>query len=61
MEGRLGTVAAGATADLLLLDGNPLDNIDLLRGQGESILVAMKNGRILKDQTQGEPRDPHAS
>ena len=48
MEGRLGTVAAGATADLLLVDGNPLDNIDLLRGQGESIVLTMKEGRIVK-------------
>ena len=61
MQGQLGTVAAGALADLLLVDGNPLENIDLLRGQGESLLVTMKDGRILKNLlTQGEPRDPDA-
>jgi imidazolonepropionase-like amidohydrolase len=49
MEGRLGTVAAGAIADLLLVDGNPLENIDLLRGQGESIALIMQAGRIVKD------------
>ncbi|HEY8706556.1 MAG TPA: amidohydrolase family protein [Burkholderiaceae bacterium] len=61
MEGRLGTVAAGAIADLLLIDGNPLENIDLLRGQGGSIQLMMKDGRILKDLKQGDSRDPHAS
>lgn len=61
MEGRLGTVAAGAIADLLLIDGNPLDNIDLLRGQGESIALTMKDGRILKDLKPGDFRDPLAS
>jgi imidazolonepropionase-like amidohydrolase len=60
MEGRLGTVAEGALADLLLIDGNPLDNIDLLRGQGSSIVLTMKDGRILKDLTQGDSRDPDA-
>lgn len=61
MEGRLGTVAAGAIADLLLIDGNPLDSIDLLRGQGESIVLTMKDGRIFKDLQQGDSRDPLAS
>ena len=61
MQCQLGTVAAGALADLLLVDGNPLENIDLLRGQGESLLVTMKDGRILKNLlTQGESRDPDA-
>jgi imidazolonepropionase-like amidohydrolase len=56
MEGRLGTVAAGATADLLLIDGNPLDNIDLLRGQGSAIVLTMKDGRILKNTLPGDPQ-----
>jgi imidazolonepropionase-like amidohydrolase len=51
MEGRLGTIAPGAIADLLLVSGNPLDNIDLLRGQGESIALIMKEGKIFKDLT----------
>ena len=53
MEGRLGTVAAGAIADLLLIDGNPLEKIDLLRGQGESIPLIMQAGRIVKELAQG--------
>ena len=49
MDGRLGVIAAGATADLLLVDGNPLDNIDLLRGQGEHLRMIVKDGQIHKD------------
>ncbi len=48
-QGRLGTVAVGALADLLLVDGNPLENIDLLRGQGESLALIMKEGKLVKD------------
>ena len=62
MEGRLGTVAAGAIADLLLVDGNPLENIDVLRGQGESLPLIMQAGRIIKDSTKaGESHARHPS
>jgi imidazolonepropionase-like amidohydrolase len=49
MDGRLGVIAAGATADLLLVEGNPLDNIDLLRGQGEHLRMIVKDGLVHKD------------
>jgi imidazolonepropionase-like amidohydrolase len=61
MEGRLGTIAPGAIADLLLVDGNPLQNIDVLRGQGESMPLIIKEGRIVKDLIQGESHVRHAS
>jgi len=35
--------------DLLLLDGNPLNDISLLRGQGDGLRLIMKDGRIHKD------------
>ena len=46
---RLGRIAPGASADLLLVDGNPLDNIGLLSGQGEAIEFIMKAGQICKN------------
>jgi len=62
MEGRLGTIAPGAIADLLLVDGNPLENIDILRGQGESLPLIMQAGRIIKDSTKaGESHARHPS
>ena len=42
--GDLGVIAAGATADLLVVDGNPLDDISLLDGQGEHIIAVMMDG-----------------
>ncbi|WP_158901365.1 amidohydrolase family protein [Burkholderia sp. L27(2015)] len=44
MEGRLGVVAADAIADLLVVDGDPTQNIHLLTGQGERIAAVMKAG-----------------
>lgn len=47
--GELGTTAIGACADLIAIDGNPLDDIDLLVGQGENIALIMKSGHIYKN------------
>jgi len=48
MEGRLGVVAADATADLLVVDGDPTQNIHLLTGQGERIAAVMKAGAWIR-------------
>jgi len=47
--GRLGVVEQGALADLLLVDGNPLDNISLIADPGKNFLVIMKDGRVYKN------------
>ena len=47
-EGKLGCLKPGAFADLLVIDGNPLRNLDLLSGQGEHIAGIMKAGRFHK-------------
>jgi imidazolonepropionase-like amidohydrolase len=44
MQGRLGVVAAGAYADLLVVDGDLLRDIGVLTGQGERIAAVMKHG-----------------
>jgi imidazolonepropionase-like amidohydrolase len=48
MSGQLGVVKAGAIADLLLVDGNPLVNMSCLLGQGERIQAIMKDGKLYK-------------
>jgi imidazolonepropionase-like amidohydrolase len=45
---RLGTVREGAVADLLLVDGNPLEDISLLARNGDGLVIIMQNGRIHK-------------
>jgi imidazolonepropionase-like amidohydrolase len=47
--GKLGVVEQGALADLLLVDGNPLENINLIADPGKNFLVIMKDGAIYKD------------
>ena len=47
--GRLGAVEEGALADLLLVDGNPLANIDLISDPAKNFVVIMKDGRVFKN------------
>jgi imidazolonepropionase-like amidohydrolase len=47
--GKLGVVEEGALADLLLVDGNPLENIKLVEDPGKNFLVIMKDGTIYKN------------
>ena len=47
--GKLGVVEQGALADLLLVDGNPLENIKLVAEPDKAFLVIMKNGTIHKN------------
>ena len=48
LEGRAGIVEPGADADLLVVDGNPLEDWGLLEGQGARIPVIMQAGRFVK-------------
>lgn len=44
----LGVVRAGAIADLIVVDGDPIADIAVLTGQGERIPLVMKAGEIMK-------------
>jgi imidazolonepropionase-like amidohydrolase len=47
--GKLGVVEEGALADLLLVDGDPLQNIELVKDPARNFLIIMKDGKIYKD------------
>jgi imidazolonepropionase-like amidohydrolase len=47
--GTLGVVEEGALADLLLVDGNPLENVKLIADPAKNFVVIMKNGQIFKN------------
>ncbi len=49
-EGQLGTIAPGAHADLIVIDGDPLADISLLTGQGRHMPAIMKGGVFVKNQ-----------
>jgi imidazolonepropionase-like amidohydrolase len=52
MEGQIGCVAAGAHADLIVVDGDPLADLSLLTHQGGHMPAIMKGGRFVKNQLQ---------
>lgn len=48
--GALGVIRAGAYADLLLVNGDPIANLDLLADPAQNLALIMKDGRIYKNQ-----------
>ncbi len=47
--GKLGVVEEGALADLLLVDGNPVENLNLVADPARNFVVIMKDGKIHKN------------
>ncbi|NEU96641.1 metal-dependent hydrolase family protein [Bradyrhizobium uaiense] len=54
--GKLGVVEEGALADLLLVDGNPIDNIKLVEDPAKSFVVIMKGGKVHKNLLANETK-----
>jgi imidazolonepropionase-like amidohydrolase len=50
--GKLGCIKSGAFADLIVIDGNPLKDLDLLQDQGKHLAAIMKGGRFHKNRLQ---------
>ncbi len=49
MENEIGCIAPGYKADLIVVDGKPLDDIGCLENDGKQIPFVMKDGKIFKD------------
>jgi imidazolonepropionase-like amidohydrolase len=49
-EGKLGVIAPGAFADVLIVDGNPLGDLGLFQDQGAHLAAIMKGGRFHKNR-----------
>ena len=47
--GETGVIKAGAYADILLIDGNPLEDINLMTDPDENFDVIMKDGVLYKN------------
>ncbi len=47
--GRLGVIEEGALADLLLVDGDPIANIQLIEDPARNFVVIMKDGKLYKN------------
>lgn len=49
--GKLGVIEEGALADILLIDGNLIQNLELINEPEKNILMVMKDGKIYKNTT----------
>ena len=49
-EGPLGVIEEGAYADLIVVDGNPLDDIEIMTDPRRNFLLIMKDGVIYKNE-----------
>jgi imidazolonepropionase-like amidohydrolase len=48
-QGKLGVVEAGALADLLLVNGDPTSNLEIMADPTNNFMVIMKDGKIYKN------------
>jgi imidazolonepropionase-like amidohydrolase len=49
-SGTLGTIALGASADVLLVSGNPLEGLELLTRHEEALRLIVRAGEIVTDR-----------
>ena len=48
-QGKLGVIEEDALADLLVVDGNPLEDIEIVARPEKNFMLIMKEGKIYKD------------
>ena len=47
--GRLGVLEEGALADLILVDGNPIEKVQLIEDPATNFVIIMKDGKVYKN------------
>jgi len=50
LSGELGCIAAGAFADMIVVDGDPLSDIGLLERDGEALSLILRGGEVIKNR-----------
>jgi imidazolonepropionase-like amidohydrolase len=50
--GELGVLKEGAYADMILVDGDPLKNLDLVADPDKNFVMIMKDGKVYKNLIQ---------
>ena len=49
LQDKTGTLEVGKLADILVVKGNPLENIELFKNHQKNLLVIMQGGRMHKN------------
>ena len=49
-KGDIGEIAEGACADILVVEGNPLEDLNVLESDGADIPVVMKGGEFHRNR-----------
>ncbi|WP_262712068.1 metal-dependent hydrolase family protein [Litoribacter populi] len=55
-DGKLGEISEGAYADLIIVDGNPLEDIQLIVDPEQNFNVIIKDGVVVKESFSPSPR-----
>jgi imidazolonepropionase-like amidohydrolase len=50
LDGQIGTIAEGAFADLIVVDGDPLQDIALLAADGAALRVIVRGGAVVRNE-----------
>ena len=50
LSGELGCISSNALADLIVVDGDPLTDIELLAADGAKLSLIMRNGEVIKNR-----------
>jgi imidazolonepropionase-like amidohydrolase len=56
-EGKLGIIAPGAIADLVIMAKNPLEDIKILDRPEENLVAVVKAGRLITGTLEGFPKE----
>ena len=49
-KGEIGEISVGALADIIVVDGNPLDDLKLMEEDGAHIPIVMKGGAFHRNR-----------
>lgn len=55
MTGKLGVIAPGAYADLIILNANPLEDIRVLDRPEDHLVAVIKGGRVVSSRLESLP------
>ena len=53
MQGKLGTIAPNAIADVIVLDANPLEDVTILDRPEKHLMAVVKEGRVVMSELKG--------